>query len=437
MKRYAFIVGQEGPNIKGLETLQYVQNDIKSISEALEEIRSGYIVDAFSNNLNPIEVIAEFETLANKCKQDDTLLFYFSGHGYLNHGQLYLLFNQSDLERLVTTSIPISLVKSIFSYSKARAKVMILDCCHSAAATGSIFKSKGRLDVNITEPLIEASRESASAIITACGRFAVTREIPEYESGYLTYHLVQALTDKFKEADIDKDDLLSTNDFSEWIVNETDRFNEKREVEKRLEYPKVIQEVAGNLYLTACRVSVGDDLSNKLINQVDRAVDKIRREFESNPKYLGIPKLVSLARPIKRAAPTFTDLNILESLFKEEDSASIFAVATILNVRRDPSYLGKLITHIDANNLRPETIWRVLRAIRDTTSSYEFTSKGIEDITSKLRFAANRFSEVSFNKQYIPAMIVKICDRLKIPYKNVFMHDRVKKIEELSKNKLL
>ncbi len=431
MKRYAMIVGQQGPTLDKIKPLTFVKNDVKFISEVLSQKPSDYKVSDFSDTIRPDELIANFEEIASQCKVNDSLLFYFSGHGRLHRGALYLLCNKSDLSRLISTSIPISLIKSIFANSMAKVKIMILDCCHSGAVTQSMFHNKGH-EIQIHEPLYEASQESSSAILAACGSFATTRELPEFQSGYLTYRLVQALGKQFTEADMDGDGLLSTADFIDWCGQKTLEFNLSRDIDQRIEAPRLFQEVSSKVFLTAHRVSLDSELNEKLRIDVNSAVDKITEAFE-NGKMNDNKVRTRLARPIKNVAPTFTDLGILNELFKKGDSASIFAAATILHERRDPRYMEQLITYINDKRLRVESVWRVLWAIFETKGAYEFSGAGKEDITRRLKDAAERWQNVPFDKWMITSMIRDVCDRCKIPYEEVFSKRQLAAINKIIK----
>ena len=82
----------------------------------------------------------------NRVGPDDSVLFYFSGHGYLrqvgDHPQGYLIpfdvkktdGGEPDFATAIETSF--DLVENLQATCPARHKLMILDCCHS----GSVFR---------------------------------------------------------------------------------------------------------------------------------------------------------------------------------------------------------------------------------------------------------------------------------------------------------
>lgn len=433
MKRRAFLTGHNGPQDSELDNLQFVANDVKRLSEVLVQPPASYeVVTVAPVETSPADTIAQFDALASQCGYNDTLVFYFSGHGHYQRGQLYLIWEQTDFSRPVSTALPISLVKSIFANSKAKVRLLILDCCHSGAAGEAQFTKGPRSPYG--NPLFEAARDSAGLVLTACGRNATTREIHALRSGYLTHLLVEALSNRFSEADLDQDGLLSVQEFVEWCSRQTDAFNAERDLHERIEPPELYGDFRSAVHLTAHRVTYDDEFNAALSEQVRQAVEAYRAAYREH-KWLEPEQLERLARPIRRVSPTFTDLDILDELFETSDDASIFAAAVILQVRRDPNYMEKLVTYIDDEGIRNSANWRVLRAVRDTLPSYKLSEEGRGDLIARLRRAAVHRHTVRgplFAKGATLNMIRQICSKMrpKIPYEAVFTEDQLKALPQ-------
>lgn len=430
MARYAFLTGHNGPQDSGLDNLQFVGNDVKRMDTVLRHPPASYdVVEVTPTGVSPADTLVRFEAMASQCGFNDTLVFYFSGHGHYQRGQLYLIWENTDLNRLVSTSLPISLVKSVFAHSKSRVRLLILDCCHSGAAGEAQFSKGARTPYG--NPLFEAARDSASLILTACGRNSMTREIPALESGYLTHLLVEALSSRFAEVDMDQDGLLSVQEFVEWCSRETAAFNQRQPRDARIDPPEIYGDFRSAVYLTAHRVTYSDEFNKNLNDQVREAVASIRTSYEEH-KWLDPKQLEILARPLRRVAPTFTDLGILDELLHVGDSAAIFAAAVILHVRRDPSYMEKLVTYIDNERLRGSANWRVLRAVRDTLPSYKLSEEGRGDLVARLRRAAvQRHTKRGplFAKGTTLQLIRQVCRKLGIPYEMVFTEAQLKELQ--------
>ena len=419
MKRCAFVVGRNGPASDGLDNLQFAESDAARMRATLSEGAAAFdkVVVAEATH-SSATVLSEFEKVAASCGHDDMLLFYFSGHGHNPRGELFLLFPDSDLTRLVSTALPISAIKAVMAQSRARVRILVLDCCYSGAAGRETMRSTNRPE---QLPLVEAARDCASIIIAACGRNVVTREDSAFAGGYLTHLLQRALTGDAHDADIDQDGLLSVTDFVEWASRETTRLNtaRRRRPDARLEAPEIYGDFRSQVDLTANHFLVRD---SELEEEVLEMVEVIREVFRTHGRIDRL-YLKNLARPIRSLAPTFTNLRVLDRLFMRHDDAAIFAAATILQIRRDPRYMSQLIGFVNDARLRGAANWRVLRAIRDTIKRYEFTALGLRDFVSRLRDAAKQRDGVDrprFARGTCLSMIMQILSRVKVAPTEVF-----------------
>jgi hypothetical protein len=137
----------------------------------------------------------------------------------------------------------------------------------------------------------------------------------------------------------------------------------------------------GDVFFTPELIRASDAQLNDKIRE---SVKRLREEVATNES-MKVARLVELARPMVQAAPTLTNLGILEELLHKGDNAAMFAVATILRVRRDPAFMARLIDHLDPKLLRNDTLWRILRAIRDTLPSYTITPHGRMHLVNRIK----------------------------------------------------
>ncbi|MGV9212777.1 caspase, EACC1-associated type [Micromonospora sp. RB23] len=102
---------------------------------------------------------AEIAEAANRffsdAEPDDVLLFYFSGHGRNRNQKLYLCARDTTASLLPGTAVSNDTLNDIIGDSLARAKVIVLDCCHSGAFKGSVaverlLAGKGRFVLTAT-----------------------------------------------------------------------------------------------------------------------------------------------------------------------------------------------------------------------------------------------------------------------------------------------
>jgi uncharacterized caspase-like protein len=127
------------------------------------------------------------EWLPSVAKEEDRVLVYFAGHGFVAQGQAYLAPYDIELNRIPQTAYPMSRLGSVFGKIKAKWKVLLTDSCHSGAVTPDD-------DVlTINKSLIDMSRSLFS--LTASRDRERSFESPDWGGGHgiFTYYVVRGL----------------------------------------------------------------------------------------------------------------------------------------------------------------------------------------------------------------------------------------------------
>ncbi len=156
-------------------------NDAYSVKSVLDRNSDGTInfsskLCVATNEDSEIERKELKELTIELFKDDsDIALFYFSGHGFIENSGGFLITSEC---KYGDDGFPLSELLNIANESKAKNKIIILDCCHS----GFIGKIKGVEGSILSEGLtiLTASSETQYAI-------------EEYGSGVFTSLLVDAL----------------------------------------------------------------------------------------------------------------------------------------------------------------------------------------------------------------------------------------------------
>jgi Caspase domain/Putative ATP-dependent DNA helicase recG C-terminal len=125
-----------------LRDLQGPKRDGLLLRDALTDHDTGMFEKA--NVRDPLndatsgEILEAVEEFFESAEPDDTLLFYYSGHGRSRDQELYLCAQNTDLSRLRSTAVSGRVLKDIVgsSSSLARAKILVFDCCYSALFKG-------------------------------------------------------------------------------------------------------------------------------------------------------------------------------------------------------------------------------------------------------------------------------------------------------------
>ncbi|MGV9928342.1 caspase, EACC1-associated type [Nocardia rhamnosiphila] len=97
----------------------------------------------------------------------DVLLVYYAGHGLVaRDGTLYLALPGTDDDHREWSSVPITTLRDAMRRSRARTRVLILDCCFSGRAfeamSGSAAAIDGQIDIQGTYTITSSSRDQTS-----------------------------------------------------------------------------------------------------------------------------------------------------------------------------------------------------------------------------------------------------------------------------------
>jgi len=79
------------------------------------------------------------DVLFSSATSDQLVLLYFSGHGTLSDaGVLHLCVHDTRLDLLNSTAVSLTWIRNLIDQTRAAQVVIILDCCYSGAARGSL-----------------------------------------------------------------------------------------------------------------------------------------------------------------------------------------------------------------------------------------------------------------------------------------------------------
>jgi hypothetical protein len=217
--RRAVVVGANGP--AGLSELRYARNDTQRMHEVLAAPLCGFDVAVPEPQATSSQIRDLIYRSAEGLKPDDLLLCYFSGHGLLERGALFLLLDDSDTSRLLGTALPVSHLVEAFRHSPATNKVLILDCCHSGAVVDDAgFKGTESVSVQ------EAVNPEDFIVVVASERLERARELDVLKGGFLTKHLTDALSTNLFDATQMRGQ-LTLEDLRRWLPLKAREHNDR------------------------------------------------------------------------------------------------------------------------------------------------------------------------------------------------------------------
>jgi tetratricopeptide (TPR) repeat protein len=212
---YALIIGiSEYQHLAAQFQLQYPSRDAESIYSVLISQQGGSF-----RAQNVHKLIGKEATLANMRREleewlpsvageDDTVLIYFAGHGFIFEGKGYLAPHDFRTDNIPGTGYPMaSLGAVVGSKIKAKNKVLLTDACHSGAIT------PGADTQNVSSALLNLNRSVFS--LTASRDREQSFESPDWGGGHgiFTYYVVKGLEG---EADENRDARVTADELAEY-----------------------------------------------------------------------------------------------------------------------------------------------------------------------------------------------------------------------------
>jgi hypothetical protein len=169
-KRKALIIGiSRYDHNNKFRNLDFCENDANDVYKVLKD--QGYNIPQNALLVGRVEwskmrdeIIKFFRD--GRLRSEDTLFFYFSGHGYLdkNTGRTYLATSEIDPEWPDGRAIPFEELTSYINYSNSERIVAVLDCCYSGALEigGKGGAEEGKEEEESAKAEAEKGEENAS-----------------------------------------------------------------------------------------------------------------------------------------------------------------------------------------------------------------------------------------------------------------------------------
>ena len=209
---YALIIGvTKYPNLsEDNNLLQFPERDAEAIHDILIKQEGGnFPPENVRKLIGPRATLANIqreleEWLPSVAKENDRVIVYFAGHGFVQNGKGYLAPVDTNLDRLAETAYPMERLGKVFGTKiAARWKVMLTDACHSGAITPDVTEQ-------VNENLSKLGQNVLS--LTASRRRESSYEDPKLGGGLFTYFTVKALeghADRDRDGAVTADELIA------------------------------------------------------------------------------------------------------------------------------------------------------------------------------------------------------------------------------------
>jgi choice-of-anchor C domain-containing protein len=256
--KHAIVIGIGDYDIDTLR-LSAAARDAERVAEFLrrKDRTGGYDVRLLTEKAATRRAIGlALEDVRARSGPNDTVLFFFSGHGIRDEsGEGHLCPVDVDPRDIDDTGYALAKVKAKLQQARARQKVILLDCCHSGSLGDSIF-AKGGGASWVTAQQMQKLAEGTGIVILSSSQ-ASQRSWEDTGPGgtglgYFTKYLLRGLEGEadgaWAEGKGNSDGLVSITELASYIYYRAN--NEVLERHGSPQQAELAMNISGNLFLS-------------------------------------------------------------------------------------------------------------------------------------------------------------------------------------------
>ena len=222
LRSYALVVGISQYKNMPERSLQFADRDAEAIYAILISPEGGnFRAENVRKLIGPRATLANLrreleQWLPAAAQEEDRVLIYFAGHGFVFNGKAYLAPHDLSPSDIPGTGYPMdALGRLIGGKIKARYKVLLTDACHSGAITPQADAGPAvRDNQTINRTLLDLDRSLFS--LTASRDRESSFESADWGGGHgiFTYYVVKGLEG---EADESGDGIVTADEVNEYV----------------------------------------------------------------------------------------------------------------------------------------------------------------------------------------------------------------------------
>lgn len=186
MNRHALLIGCE--EYTNFSDICFCHADVELVRSTLIEYcdyndkNTEIIVQYKGCDETPEVIYGKLEEIIERAEQEDTVLFYFAGHGAKEEDKGYLLLADSSAKDYGMTALNLGTINKILRNQKVNG-IIILDACHSGINARNTFTP---LD-------IDKMNDTGCITLASCSANQESNPYPEQGQGVFTYYLCEEI----------------------------------------------------------------------------------------------------------------------------------------------------------------------------------------------------------------------------------------------------
>ena len=248
--KWAVMVGVRKYDDEQITPLRYTVDDVTALYEVLTDPElSGFsksrvklLTDDTADKPTRGKIMSALSVMLNNAASNDTVLFFYSGHGFEVASEGYILPIDANINAITDTAILLKRVDEMFAQSAAKVQVMVLDACHSGVRRDK--SGLGRTAGFGREIEARIAQSEGRVMLSSCGVDQSSFEYPEKKHGVYTYYMLEALQGK---ADRDKDSFVTVSEAHDYVYKNVRDWAFQYDREQT---PRKKENISGQIVLT-------------------------------------------------------------------------------------------------------------------------------------------------------------------------------------------
>lgn len=180
---------------KNITPVKYAANDAEQFLESLiglgcDRDKFEYLTD---NLATKTAILQKLKEISRDAQKEDTIIFYYAGHGFYNNGKNQISCVDTFLNSLDSSTIDIVRVLSTLEESKSKKIIGFLDCCHSGIRFSSEERSPLK-DFSTDDLKYQYGNAEHLTIFASCKDDEKSQVDMSRNHGVWSYYLIKALS---------------------------------------------------------------------------------------------------------------------------------------------------------------------------------------------------------------------------------------------------
>ena len=225
-----------------------------------------------TDKITRTDILLKIQTLSKKCKPDDIIVLYFSGHGYSENNEGYLIPYDTNFKLISDTSIAIQRVKEELEKCEAKTKILIIDSCYSGIGHGK------KVDSTMSEAFensLFSNISEGSVIFASCKKNEQSFPLEDNSMSVFTHYLIEGLKGN---AALNDNSEISFDDLYTFVTKKVAKWAFDNDVSQT---PSIKLEYAGKLMIKVKNPEISEITSDEA-DISDEIKKFIRIELTSN-----------------------------------------------------------------------------------------------------------------------------------------------------------